>query len=139
MSRHEDLTKLALVLAANAKPHKQTLHKRMNAGAENALEDARTIMRNAATIERWAVLECNGVERWDVGCGKFLQSWTEKDQENADKATNRAIERIKSVVQDYKTVADLEGINGKKACAEFGGDPRGSLVKISFKTGTWYY
>jgi hypothetical protein len=71
--------------------------------------DAKAIARNAATIRKWAELECNGING----------QWTDKDQATADKRVAATKKRIAELLADYDGEALYENT-----------DPRGALIKI---------
>lgn len=66
------------------------------------LTDACTIVsRHVARIARWRILECNGIQRWDEKAQGVFASWTDADQEKADKETAASRDIIQSELQPF--------------------------------------
>jgi hypothetical protein len=129
----DEHARLAIILAMHAKPHKLTLHKGTNI-IRNAIEDAKIIQRQAATIFLHCMNACNGIERYDAKLKQRIASWTPEDQDAADKAIERAGDRIMAVLADYKTGQHQMGA---KCPLHIQRDPRGHVVRIAFKNECW--
>jgi hypothetical protein len=126
--------RLAAVLALNAKPHAQCLHRSIDAVA-NAIEDAKRIAKAARTLDRWALLQCNGIERWDEKSRQRIAGWSEADEAACEKAIAKARVAIERVLHDYRTERAFE----EDTHVVYNRDPRGCAVKIGFKSGhRWY-
>lgn len=131
----KNYARLVALLVANAKPHKDTLHKSTNV-VRNALDDADKIIRAGNTIVRWSVLQCNGIERWDEKARQRLSTWTEEDQARCDKAIEKAGKAIAAVLADYRLSKDACHARGWS----INRDPRGSAVRISFRDHeSWHH
>lgn len=138
MSKATELAELAIILAMNAKPHKDTLHKSTNI-ERNALEDAKIILRNARKLHSIGERECNGfpVIKYENGKRFEYSELTEAQQAKLDKQSASCQKLIRKIVADYKTEARLENNSAKKTAIYFQADPRGCPVHIAFKSQTW--
>ncbi|MER9961654.1 DUF885 domain-containing protein [Mesorhizobium sp. M0045] len=95
---------------------------------------AETLVRLGKRAARIAVQRCNGIERYDATARRVLASWTDADEERADKAVARIEAEAAKVLQPY-------GATDIKAH----GDPRGFVLTFrlassrsnSFGGGVW--
>jgi hypothetical protein len=83
-------------------------------------QDALALMRIGASVERWAVKACNGVERWEGG--RWVGSWTEADEKAKERADARALAKA-------QVIGDRYG-----ATVKIGGDPRGYTLRLMMKS-----
>lgn len=83
----------------------------------------RDLCSAARTLERWAVLQCNGINRYQ-GNGIYCATWTEADEAAKDKAQAKA-EAKAMIALGLIFGHDLQGVE-----IEFQRDPRGHMVKV---------
>lgn len=88
------------------------------------IQGAKLIRKGAATLDREAVKQCNGVMRYDPELRRALASWTDSDQTKSDAARAKA----KGQVNDGLRIA--LGAGFESLSVEFQGDPRGAMVKL---------
>jgi hypothetical protein len=87
-------------------------------------KDAESLIRLGKRAARVAVQQCNGIDRYDAKAGRVLASWTEADQDRAEKAKAKIETEANAILAAY---------GGGNASA--GGDPRGYVLKFKLNSG----
>lgn len=84
--------------------------------------DALALIRIGKGVARWAVRQCNGIERYDAKARRMLATWTEADETACEKAEATAVEKANAIGLKYGVTFTA------------GGDPRGYVLKMHFPT-----
>ncbi len=91
------------------------------------LQGCKALISAAASLDRWAVKQCNGIDRYDAKAGRFLASWTDQDQAAMEKA------QAKAEAKARKALALIFGDKLAGLEVEFQRDPRGPMIKVYAK------
>ncbi len=87
--------------------------------------DAQRLFSLAATAQRWAIAECNGIDRHH-GNGIFYPTWTEQDQAASDRAKARVLSKAQKIGERYGVTFTVHG------------DPRGAVLQMHLQTTAEY-
>ena len=63
----------------------------------------KSIARHVARIGRHRLNACNGIPRWDANAQQVLASWTEQDEENAERETDASRAAIRDALKQFLT------------------------------------
>ena len=63
----------------------------------------KSIARHVARISRHQLNACNGIPRWDAKAQQVLASWTEQDEEKAERETNASRAAIRDALKQFLT------------------------------------
>jgi hypothetical protein len=81
------------------------------------------VARHVARLNRWRILQCNGIERWDSKARGMFAGWTDEDQARME----REVEKSRGAIEDQLRPFLTPGCVWK-----FYTDPRaGVLLRIS--------
>lgn len=86
--------------------------------------DAETIVRLGKRAARIAEQRCNGIPRYDSAARQMLATWTEQDEDRADKA-------VASIAKQATAILNPYGATGIKTS----GDPRGFCLTFRLRSG----
>ncbi|MCZ8104006.1 MAG: hypothetical protein O9972_39695 [Burkholderiales bacterium] len=119
---------LAAVLMAEEFRQHVSIREHSLRHPEIVARDALALIRISKGVSRWAVLHCNGRERWDAALRRRVASWTEADDAAKEKADARALTKLQEIASRYGATVTISG------------DPRGYVVKLKLASGrhnTW--
>ena len=63
----------------------------------------KSIARHVAHIGRHRLNACNSIPRWDAKAQRVLASWTEQDEEKAERETNASRAAIRDALKQFLT------------------------------------
>lgn len=92
--------------------------------AYRAAIDAEALIRMGIRAQRLALQRCNGVERYDAKARRMLASWTDADEERADKSTARIRKDASALLEPYGATD-----------VSVAGDPRGFCLTFRLASG----
>lgn len=95
-----------------------------NCSPYRAASNAEKLVALGKRAARIAIQRCNGIERYDATARRVLASWTEADDERAEKAEARILSEATAILQPY-------GVTIVKV----GGDPRGFCLTFQLLSG----
>lgn len=87
--------------------------------------EAESLIRLGKRASRIATQMCNGIERYDSKAGRVLASWTEDDENRAEKARAKIESEAAEILEPYRAT-DISA----------SGDPRGFCLRWRFPNGT---
>lgn len=93
-------------------------------------EMADTLRISGNSLRRIHENECNGIERWDAKTGMRVASWTDEDQQKADKAIERYRFKALSVVDKINELVKISPLVAAPIVVGFNSDPRGPAIKL---------
>jgi len=86
--------------------------------------DAESLVRLGKRAAKIAEQRCNGIPRYDAAARQVLATWTEADEERADKAAARIANGAAAILAPYGA-----------GSVTVDGDPRGYVLKFRLASG----
>lgn len=90
---------------------------------QTAVTDAMRLQQLAKAANKWAIMQCNGIERKDAKTGRTVASWTDADDARKERAQHAIATEAKAIAARY----NIEKVS-------VGGDPRGFVLHLYLKS-----